>query len=92
MGTLTFDTLAYSTGLQKAGFSREQADAMTRALVNAVNQSHAQDTASTAMRYNPKGHYAGSHNDILFWLVIAYLAQTTLIITAFGVAVAILQR
>lgn len=36
MTAITFDTLAYSNALQKAGISREQAEAMARANADAL--------------------------------------------------------
>lgn len=90
MGTLTFDTLAYSTGLQKAGFSREQADALTN--INATAIESMVKANELVTKKDLAIALAETKHDLLKWVIGIIVAQTTLIITAFGVAVAILQK
>ena len=85
MTTITFDTLAYSENMQKAGFTREQADAMAKANSEALNSMVNTQQLAT------KQDLLDLKHEILKWVVGMMIAQTTLIITAFGIGIAILK-
>lgn len=122
--TINFDTLAYSENMQKAGFTREQADAMARvnstafkSVVDtdqlatkqdigqlkqdtaAMKQDIAQlkqDTAAMRQDIGQVKHdleisLANTKHEILKWVIGMMLGQTTLLITAFGIGIAILK-
>lgn len=74
MGTITFDTLAYSENMQKAGFTREQADAMAKANALAFN-----DMVNT-QQLATKQDLAELKHEILKWMVTAMIAQTALLV------------
>ena len=85
MTTITFDTLAYSENMQKAGFTREQADAMAKA------NSEAFKVIVNTQQLATKQDLLELKHEILKWVVGMMIAQTTLIITAFGIGIAILK-
>lgn len=71
---ITFDTLAYSNMLQKAGIPREQAEAITQANAQALqNFAVTQDLVT-------KKDLAETKHEILRWMVTAMLAQTALLV------------
>ncbi len=74
MTAITFDTLAYSEKMQKAGFTREQADAMAKANAAAFNDM------VDARQLATKQDLAELKHDILKWMVTAMIAQTALLV------------
>lgn len=74
MTTITFDTLAYSERMQKAGFTREQADAMAKANSTAFNAMVNTQQLAT------KQDLAELKHEILKWMVTAMIAQTALLV------------
>ena len=89
MTAIAFDTLAFSEDLQKAGFSREQADAMARANARAIESVlNADDLvtrkdlaqAVTQIESNLEIRLANTKHDILKWMVTAMIAQTGLFV------------
>ena len=85
MTTITFDTLAYSENMQKAGFTREQADAMARAnseaftrMVDAQQLATRQDLAT--VKHELEVALASTKHEILKWMVTAMIAQTALLV------------
>lgn len=85
MATITFDTLAYSENMQKAGFTREQADAMAKAnadafnaMVNTQQLATKQDVA--IVKHDLEIALASTKHDILKWMVTAMIAQTALLV------------
>lgn len=78
MTAIAFDPLAFSEDLQKAGFSREQADAMGRANATAMNN------LLTAQELVTKKELeiglSNTKHDILKWMVTAMIAQTGLLV------------
>ena len=96
MTTITFDTLAYSENMQKAGFTREQADAMAKANSEAFqNMVNTQQLATKydvdLIKHDLEIALANTKHDILKWVIGMMIAQTILILTAFGIAIAILK-
>ena len=92
MTTITFDTLAYSENMQKAGFTREQADAMAKAnseafknMVSAQQLATKQDILLVRHELEDAKHelerkIAETKLDILRWMVTAMIAQTALLV------------
>lgn len=85
MATITFDTLAYSEKMQKAGFTREQADATAKAnaaafqdMVNTQHLATKQDVL--AAKPDLEIELAKTKQDILKWMVTAMIAQTALLV------------
>lgn len=85
MATISFDTLAYSENMQKAGFTREQADAMAKA--NAVAFQDMVDTQQLAtkqdvlaVKHDLEIELAKTKNDILKWMVMGMITQTALLV------------
>ena len=74
MTTITFDTLAYSENMQKAGFTRAQADAMARANSEAFRSMV--DTQQLATKQD----ISDAKHEILKWMVTAMIAQTALLV------------
>lgn len=74
MTAITFDTLAYSENMQKAGFTREQADAMAKA--NSEAFSAMVDTQQLATKQD----LLELKHEILKWMVTAMIAQTALLV------------
>lgn len=74
MTAVTFDTLAYSENMQKAGFTREQAEAMAKA--NAEAFSVMVDTRQLATKQDIQ---AAKH-EILQWMITGMIAQTALLV------------
>lgn len=107
MAEVAFDTLAYSDNMQKAGFSREQADAMARANASALKDALATrelatrqdllaarnelETAIAKTRHDLELALAKTKNDLLKWVIGLIIAQTSLILTAFGIGIAYLR-
>ena len=96
MTTITFDTLAYSENMQKAGFTREQADAMAKANSEAFqNMVNTQQLATKydvdLIKHDLEIALANTKHDILKLVIGMMIAQTILIITAFGIGIAILK-
>ncbi len=96
MTTIAFDTLAYSEKMQKAGFTRDQADAMAKANSEAFkNMVDTQQLATKhdveLVKHDLEIALANTKHEILKWVMGLMLAQTTLIITAFGIGIAILK-
>lgn len=85
MGAITFDTLAHSQKLQKSGVPREQAEAMAQANSEAFN------AMVNTRQLATKQDLLELKHEILEWMVGMMIAQTTLIITAFGIGIAILK-
>lgn len=88
MGTITFDTLAYSEKMQKAGFTREQADAMAKA--NAEAMRNIVNVNELVTKKDLDIALANVKHEILKWVLGMMIAQTTLIIAAIGTGLAIL--
>ena len=85
MTTITFDTLAYSENMQKAGFTREQADAMAKANADAFNamvatQQLATKQDVTLVKHDLEIALANTKHEILKWMVTAMIAQTALLV------------
>ena len=85
MTTITFDTLAYSENMQKAGFTREQADAMARANSEAFNAMVATQHLATKedvalVKHDLEIALANTKHEILKWMVTAMIAQTALLV------------
>lgn len=85
MTTITFDTLAYSENMQKAGFTREQADAMAkmnaeafRDMVDTQQLATKQDLLS--VKHELENRISETKHDILKWMVTGMLAQTALLV------------
>jgi len=78
MHTTTFDTLAYSTTLQEAGFPKEQAEAMTRAQSNAMKELVASRELAT------KSDLLELKHEILKWMVGLAVAQIAVSVALFA--------
>lgn len=88
--------MAYSKGLQDAGFSHEQAEKITRLNANAFKSLI--DTRELAtkedlliLKHDFQIALVETKHDTLKWLMGMMTAQTTLILTAFGIGIAILK-
>ncbi len=85
MSTVTFDTLAYSENMQKAGFSREQADAMAKANADAFKAMLSTQQLATKqdvllVKHDLEIALAETRHDIVKWMVTAMIAQTALLV------------
>lgn len=78
MSTLTFNTLAYSKKLQKAGIAREQADAIADAQADAMKEMS--DAQELVTKKDLAIALADTKHDILKWMVTAMIAQTALLV------------
>ena len=89
MTAITFDTLAYSNKLQDAGMSREQADAMAKAQAEAMKELvAAQDLVTKHDLYIALSE---TKHELLKWMMGMMVAQTALIVAAFGIGIALLK-
>lgn len=92
MGSVTFDTLAYSNTLQKAGVPREQAEAFANAnaeafstMVTTQQLATKQDIESVRREIESVRREAEANkNEILKWMVTAMIAQTALLVGIFA--------
>lgn len=89
MTTLTLDTLAYSNALQKAGLSKDQAEAIVNANADALKNMVA--TQELATKKDVEVIVSKAQHETLKWVMGLMIAQTTLILTAFGIGIAILK-
>lgn len=78
MTAITFDTLAYSELMQKAGFSREQSDAMAKA--NAAAMQNIIKVNELVTKKDLEIALANTKHDILKWMVTAMIVQTALLV------------
>lgn len=78
MAAITFDTLAYSEKMQKAGFTREQADAMAKA--NAEAMQNIITVNELVTKKDLEIALAALKHEILKWMVTAMIAQTALLV------------
>lgn len=78
MATITFDTLACSENMQKAGFTREQVDAMAKANAQAIENIISINELVT--KSDLKIALAETKHEILKWMVTAMMAQTALLV------------
>ncbi len=78
MTAITFDTLAYSEKMQKAGFTREQADAMAKA--NAEAMQNIVTVNELVTKKDLEIALAELKHEILKWMVTAMIAQTALLV------------
>ncbi len=78
MTITTFDTLAYSENMQKAGFTREQADAMAKANAEAIRDII--NINDLVTKKDMEIALANTKHDILKWMVTAMIAQTALLV------------
>ncbi|MBD5552897.1 MAG: DUF1640 domain-containing protein [Desulfovibrio sp.] len=100
MSTLTFDTLAFSNKLQESGIPRKQADAMASANSDAFQNMLAarelvtkQDLALALAetRLELEKTINTNKHEILKWLIGTIIAQTTLLLSALGIGLALLK-
>lgn len=89
MAAVTFDTLAYSGQMQKAGFTREQADTMARA--NAEAMRNIINVNELVTKKDLEIALTNNKHDILKWVFGMMTVQTTLIIMAFGIGISLLK-
>ena len=89
MTAITFDTLAYSNKLQDAGMSREQADAMAKAQAEAMKELVAAQELVT--KHDLYVALSETKHELLKWMMGMMVAQTALIVAAFGIGIALLK-
>ena len=89
MTAITFDTLAYSNKLQDAGMSREQADAMAKAQAEAMKELVAAQELVT--KHDLYIALTETKHELLKWMMGMMVAQTALIVAAFGIGIALLK-
>ena len=89
MTTTTFDTLSFSKTLQDAGMPQAQADALATAQKSALEQMVA--TRELVTRHDLYIALADTRHELLKWMMGMLVAQTALIVTAFGIGIAILK-
>ncbi len=89
MTAITFDTLAYSNKLQDAGMSREQADAMAKAQAEAMKELVAAQELVT--KHDLYIALSETKHELLKWMMGMMVAQTALIVAAFGIGIALLK-
>lgn len=78
MASTTFDTLAYSNRLQKAGMPREQAEAIVEANAEALKDMMAAHDLVT--KKDLALGLAETRHEILKWMVTAMITQTALLV------------
>ena len=89
MTAITFDTLAYSRTLQNAGMPRDQADAMAHAQADAMKELvAAQELVTKRDLYIA---LSDTKHELLKWMMGMMVAQTALIVAAFGIGIALLK-
>lgn len=81
MSAITFDTLAYSDSLQKAGIPRSHAEAMAKAQASALDKmleasqfATKQDLRELELRL--ENRIQDSKHEILKWVIGCMIAQT----------------
>lgn len=96
MNAIAFDSLKYSQTLQDGGVPRNQADAIARAnmetfaaLIDSQQLATKQDVIKTKTEL--KLYIEETKNNLIKWYIGIMVAQTSLIVTAFGVGVAMLK-
>ena len=89
MTAITFDTLAYRNKLQDAGMSREQADAMAKAQAEAMKELVAAQELVT--KHDLYIALSETKHELLKWMMGMMVAQTALIVAAFGIGIALLK-
>lgn len=89
MTAITFDTLAYSDKLQKAGMPREQADAMAKAQAEAIKEMVAAQELVT--KHDLYIALSQTKHELLKWMMGMMIAQTTLILAALGIGIALIK-
>lgn len=89
MTAITFDTLAYSNKLQDAGMPREQADAMAKAQAEAIKELVAAQELVT--KHDLYIALSETKHELLKWVMGMMVAQTALIVAAFGIGIALLK-
>lgn len=91
MTAITFDTLAFSNRLQKAGVPREQAEAMADASSTAFRDMASDQLATkqdlevlrrelVEARHGFEIGLANTKHEILRWMVMAMITQTALLV------------
>lgn len=81
MTAVTFDTLAYSENMQKAGFTREQADAMAKANSAAFKDMISTQQLATKQDIEEvRREIRDAKHDVLKWMVTGMVAQTALLV------------
>ncbi len=89
MSTITFDTLGFSKSLRQAGFSQDQAEAMTHAQSKALQEMvNAQELVTKkdlhialgATKHDLELKIAEAKHELIKWIVGALLAQSALIV------------
>lgn len=78
MTAITFDTLAFSKTLQKAGMAPEQADAIANAQAEALKEIVKSQELAT--KKDLQIGLAETKHEILKWMVTAMIAQTALLV------------
>lgn len=85
MTTTTFDTLAYSKILQKAGIPQEHAEALATAQKLALDEMVAgKELATQSDILRLENRVEANKHEILKWMISAMVAQTALIIAIFA--------
>jgi len=88
MVAIAFDTLAYSKTLQ-AGMPLEQAEAVTKAQKAALDEMVAAQELVT--KHDLYVALSDTKHEILKWMMGMLIAQTALIVAAFGIGIALLK-
>lgn len=84
----SFDTLAYVHAMENAGMDRKLAEAQAEAL----KQFESAQSARARQELATKADLSETKHEILKWVVGLLFAQTAIILTALGIAVAWLAR
>lgn len=95
MPMATFDALAYSETLQEGGIPMEQANAFARAQKKAMDEAiNARDLATKKDLLELELRLTKSmeemHKDNLKMMINALMVQTTMVLTAIGIGVALI--
>ncbi len=85
MSAITFDTLKYSKTLQQAGFSQDQAEAITQAQNSALQEVvNAQQLVTKSdlqeAKYELELKISESKHELIKWLVGVSLAQIAIVV------------
>ena len=81
MSAVTFDTLAYSDTLQKAGVPREQAEAFAKANAEAFNaMANTRQLATKQDIEIVRREIETNKHEILKWMVAGMVAQAALLV------------
>ncbi len=89
MVAIASDTLAYSKTLQAAGMPPEQAEAVAKAQKAALDEMAAAQELVT--KHDLYIALSDTKHGILKWMMGMLIAQTALIVAAFGIGIALLK-